>query len=41
MLMDLKRSLKPGDTLHLSLHFAKAGSQDVAVPVRPVRATGP
>jgi copper(I)-binding protein len=41
MLMDLKRSLKPGDTLHLSLHFAKGGSQDVAVPVLPVRATGP
>jgi copper(I)-binding protein len=41
MLMDLKRALKPGDTLHLSLHFAKGGSQDVAVPVLPVRATGP
>jgi copper(I)-binding protein len=41
MLMDLKRSLKPGDTLHLSLHFAKGGSEDVAVPVLPVRATGP
>ncbi len=41
MLMDLKRSLKPGDTLHLSLHFSKGGSQNVAVPVLPLRATGP
>jgi copper(I)-binding protein len=41
MLMDLKHPLKAGDTLHLSLRFAKAGSQDVDVHVLPVRATGP
>ena len=41
MLMELKHPLKPGDTLHLSLHFKNGGSQDVTVPVRPVRATGP
>ena len=41
MLMDLKHPLKPGGTLHLSLHFAKSGSQDVAIKVLPVHATGP
>jgi copper(I)-binding protein len=35
MLMDLKHPLKAGDTLHLTLHFARSGDQDVAVPVRP------
>jgi copper(I)-binding protein len=41
MLMDLKHPLKAGDTLHLSLVFKNAGSQDVAVPVLSVHATGP
>ncbi len=35
MLMDLKHPLKPGDTLHLVLHFARGGDQTVDVPVRP------
>ena len=41
MLMDVKRSLQAGDTLHLSLHFSKAGDVIVALPVLPVSATGP
>ncbi len=41
MLMDLKHALKPGATLHLTLHFAHAPSQEIAVPVRPIGATGP
>jgi periplasmic copper chaperone A len=41
MLMEVKHALKPGDTLHLSLHFDKAGTQTVAVPVMPVGAIGP
>lgn len=41
MLMDLKSPLKPGDTLHLSLSFAHAGRQDIAVPVKPIGASGP
>jgi copper(I)-binding protein len=35
MLMDLKHALKPGDTLHLTLHFARSGDQAIDVPVRP------
>jgi copper(I)-binding protein len=35
MLMDLKHALKPGDTLHLTLHFARGGDQAIDVPVRP------
>jgi copper(I)-binding protein len=35
MLMDLKHSLKPGDTVHLTLHFARSGDQTIDVPVRP------
>jgi copper(I)-binding protein len=41
MLMDLKHPLKAGDTLHLALHFEKAGTQNVAVKVLDVHATGP
>jgi copper(I)-binding protein len=41
MLMDLKHPLKAGDSLHLSLTFAKSGNEDVVVPVLPVHATGP
>jgi periplasmic copper chaperone A len=41
MLMDVKHALKAGDTLRLSLHFAKVGELDVSVPVLPVGATGP
>jgi periplasmic copper chaperone A len=41
MLMDVKQSLKAGDTLHLSLHFSKAGDVSVDVPVLPVSVTGP
>jgi copper(I)-binding protein len=40
MLMDMKQPLKAGGTLHLSLHFAKAGAQDVAVPVLAATASG-
>ncbi len=39
--MEMQHPLKAGETLHLSLHFTKAGVQDVAVPVLPVHATGP
>jgi copper(I)-binding protein len=41
MLMDLKHPLKAGDTLHLALHVEKAGTQNVAVKVLDVHATGP
>jgi len=41
MLMDLTHPLKPGGTLHLTLHFAHAGDQRLDVPVRPIGATGP
>jgi copper(I)-binding protein len=41
MLMDLKHPLKPGETLHLTLNFAHAAAQTIAVPVRPVSAAGP
>ena len=41
MLMDLKQKLRPGDTVKLTLHFAHAPDQDVAVKVRPVGASGP
>lgn len=41
MLMDLPHALRPGDTLHLTLHFAHAADQAVAVPVRPAGASGP
>jgi copper(I)-binding protein len=41
MLMDLKHPLKPGDTLTLELHFARAGTEAVNVPVRPIGASGP
>ncbi len=41
MLMDMKHGLKAGETLRLSLHFTKAGTVSVAVPVLPVGATGP
>jgi copper(I)-binding protein len=41
MLMDLKHPLKPGQTLHLTLTFAHAGQQTVAIPVLPARSTGP
>jgi copper(I)-binding protein len=41
MLMGLKHRLRPGDTLHLTLHFARAADQAIDVPVRPVGAVGP
>jgi len=41
MLMDLPHALRAGDTLHLTLHFAHAPDQAVAVPVWPARASGP
>jgi copper(I)-binding protein len=41
MLMDVAQPLKAGGTLHLTLHFAKAGDVPVSVPVLPVGATGP
>lgn len=41
MLMDMKQPLKAGDTLKLTLTFAKAGQQTVEVPVKPVSANGP
>ena len=41
MLMDLPHALHPGDTLRLTLHFAHAPDQTIAVPVRPIGASGP
>jgi copper(I)-binding protein len=41
MLMGLKHRLKPGDTLHLTLHFARAADQTADIPVRPSGAVGP
>jgi copper(I)-binding protein len=41
MLMGVKHRLKPGDTLHLTLHFARAADQTIDVPVRPAGAAGP
>jgi copper(I)-binding protein len=41
MLMQMPHPLKAGDTLVLSLHFAKAGVQTVRVPVLKVNASGP
>lgn len=41
MLMDLKRPLKAGETLPLTLTFATAGQVAVTVEVLPLDATGP
>ena len=41
MLMDLPRAVRAGETLRLTLHFAHAPDQNVAVPVRPSNAVGP
>jgi copper(I)-binding protein len=41
MLLDLKKPLKEGDTLALTLTFERAGKATVAVPVLSPRATGP
>jgi len=41
MLMEMPHPLKAGDTLHLTLHFEKAGVMPVDVPVLPIGAHGP
>ncbi len=41
MLMDLPHALRAGDTVRLTLHFSHGPDQVVAVPVRPVGASGP
>lgn len=41
MLLDLKKPLKEGDSLALTLTFERAGKATVAVPVLSARATGP
>ena len=41
MLMDVAKPLKAGDTLRVTLHFAKAGDLNVNVPILKVSATGP
>jgi len=41
MLMDVKRALKAGDVVHLTLHLAHAGDVQVAAPVLPAGAHGP
>lgn len=41
MLMDLPHPLKPGETLRLTFHFARAGAVRATVPVLPARAVGP
>ena len=41
MLMDLKAPLKEGDTVKLTLTFAKAGPIEVEATVEPIGASGP
>lgn len=41
MLMGLKAPLKEGDSLPLTLHFAKAGTVDVVAEVQKAGASGP
>ncbi len=41
MLMHLKKPVKEGDTLHLSLRFSNGKTVDVKVPVLATAATGP
>jgi copper(I)-binding protein len=41
MLVGLKTPLATGDTIPLTLNFAKAGRKQAEVPVRPIGATGP
>jgi copper(I)-binding protein len=41
MLMSLKHALKVGSSVRVALHFARAGTQEIAVPVLPAGATGP
>lgn len=41
MVMEMPHPLVAGSVLHLSLHFAHAGVEDVAVPVLPANAPGP
>lgn len=41
MLTKPKHPIKPGDTVHLTLHFAGGGSIQVDFPVRPANASGP
>ena len=41
MLMALKSPLKEGETLHLDLTFAKAGSVGVDVPIKGIAAMAP
>ena len=41
MLMGLKEPLRVGTTVHLRLHFARAGIVEVDVPVRPATGAEP
>ncbi len=41
MLLGLKKILLPGEKIHLTLQFAKAGKIEVEAPVESVGATGP
>lgn len=41
MLLDLKKPLKEGDTIQLTLTFERGGKATVSVPVLSTRATGP
>ncbi len=37
LMLDLRRDLKPGETIPLRLHFARAGWIATAAYVRPIR----
>lgn len=41
MLMDAKHPIKPGDEVHITLHFAGGESVQATWPVRPANSTGP
>lgn len=41
MLMNAKRPIKPGDAVHITLHFAGGQTLHATWPVRPANATGP
>ncbi|HXS72912.1 MAG TPA: copper chaperone PCu(A)C [Rhodanobacteraceae bacterium] len=40
MLMDARHPIKPGDTVHVSLHFDNGETLQAAWPVRPANASG-
>lgn len=41
MLMDAKHPIRPGDTVHVTLHFADGEAVQTRWPVKPANATGP